>query len=935
MAILSKLLTEGSKEGAKKALKKATKDTVKDALSDAVSKTSSKAISKSLRNEITDEVTDAAIKKMPRNLTGAGVSSLEKNAGSTLDGILGRSSGITLKNAKKKSLKELTGYKSLGNALEGLDMTVDDLGKGTYKGLSRRNLATVKESTREAADMLRSALEEQTGGLTKSQLPKLNRQQYYEDTLGKLSNRGGTMKYEDVPDYMKGHLVNANRGGEFNAINNDEVLRELFGENMDLNDAYAKYEDIASSDMDANKVYTPENIDWGLGMQGKAKANAIEQDFADRLAGAREIPVEKITSGKKNVKVSRPVANSGLDVPVDTDKAGLVNKLADMKAELQTATGGGGMKGGGGTPTATASPDYGGLGDSGFANKLNEQVNRPVNVQVRADGSSGTATKQQQGQRYIRDKAIKGLNATPRQYADLMGKSRSIGNYYEKVADRINAENIVQANVAQKTEAALNHIENIKARAFETADELGLTIDLSGIDNTIGLKPYQKKQLTELGYNLNDIIGDKALSATQAEEVYRIIKGYAYDLMDDSAKPLEKAAGKELNKVADEVSKRIDDVLDNMGIDFKKEFLDGAGIGGADMNGTYLREISQNGKPLSFSDLRREESDWINISKTAGRPIKEDKVPESIAEAVGQAFKRGGEKIKEKYYERQAYGAGGAGAGAGGGAGTPGGTGVPPTGTEGPINFETVGGQPSKLRGLLAKGKDAGLVGAGVLGGLMLGGNGGGQPTAGGQTLADVLQGNQMQRQQSQLGSMAGEGYGTDPYAGMTVGGYTYNELADGYARALQAGDASAAESIAKLMGIIEDKATATLNRQKYESSLKSSTNNNSASAVNVLSQLYDLYNNIKGGTGPIVGDITNALNAVTGGGYNTEANTYWQVSRGSLGKLIRGMGDSGALSEGDQKRALQMIPNITDTREAAEQKFMALYNILSSAAQM
>lgn len=916
MAILSKLLTEGSKEGAKKALKKATKDTVKDALSDAVSKSSSKAISKSLRNEITDEVTDAAIKKMPRNLTGAGVSSLEKNAGSTLDGILGRSSGITLKNAKKPVARNL--------ADEFSDTALAKTAREELKDIADRNTALIRDLADDPDNMWFSK-RELKGGKVKDLYP------------GNATTRIGATpdtlipaEYPEVDRMIKeGKLKTAQGTEKFGSGPNATMNYELTGKPLDFDEKQGL--------LNAIKDQLPEGEAEGLALEAEDLISPDQLRLIDQVQTPteRKIDVDKITTRKKNVKVSRPVANSGLDVPVDTDKAGLVNKLADMKAELQTATGGGGMKGGGGTPTATASPDYGGLGDSGFANKLNEQVNRPVNVQVRADGSSGTATKQQQGQRYIRDKAIKGLNATPRQYADLMGKSRSIGNYYEKVADRINAENIVQANVAQKTEAALNHIENIKARAFETADELGLTIDLSGIDNTIGLKPYQKKQLTELGYNLNDIIGDKALSATQAEEVYRIIKGYAYDLMDDSAKPLEKAAGKELNKVADEVSKRIDDVLDNMGIDFKKEFLDGAGIGGADMNGTYLREISQNGKPLSFSDLRREESDWINISKTAGRPIKEDKVPESIAEAVGQAFKRGGEKIKEKYYERQAYGAGGAGAGAGGGAGTPGGTGVPPTGTEGPINFETVGGQPSKLRGLLAKGKDAGLVGAGVLGGLMLGGNGGGQPTAGGQTLADVLQGNQMQRQQSQLGSMAGEGYGTDPYAGMTVGGYTYNELADGYARALQAGDASAAESIAKLMGIIEDKATATLNRQKYESSLKSSTNNNSASAVNVLSQLYDLYNNIKGGTGPIVGDITNALNAVTGGGYNTEANTYWQVSRGSLGKLIRGMGDSGALSEGDQKRALQMIPNITDTREAAEQKFMALYNILSSAAQM
>lgn len=928
--VLAKLLSSGIEEGAKKALKKATKDTVKDALSDAVSKTSSKAISKSLRNEITDEVTDAAIKKMPRNLTGAGVSSLEKNAGSTLDGILGRSSGITLKNAKKKSLKELTGYKSLGNALEGLDMTVDDLGKGTYKGLSRRNLATVKEGTREAADMLRSALEEQTGGLTKSQLPKLNRQQYYEDTLGKLSNRGGTMKYEDVPDYMKGHLVNANRGGEFNAINNDEVLRELFGENMDLNDAYAKYEDIASSDMDANKVYTPENIDWGLGMQGKAKANAIEQDFADRLAGAREIPVEKITSGKKNVAVNRPtemVAEAVEETAPAVENPALAEEIASLREKIgaKEPVAAGGMDGG---SINTAPTDV--AGSEGFNIKLKN--GQPTNITVGA-GPVGSS-KQQRAFRKLDDMTAKSLNANAKQYKGLMEKSGSIGGHYKTVAERARKEAIDQANISQKAQTALALREDIKQQGLQYAERNGVTIDLTGIDNTIGMSATQKRKLAELGLGLDDMLGGSSVvSPTQAEEIYKTLRDYAYN-WSDSKDALTKMAGNACEKEANAVRDAIDNAMDNINIDYKTSLLEQAAENGEDP--AYLRAIAGKGD-FKFSDLRKDQSDWIKINDLAGNKIKAEPTINilGIDTGINNPFTAGGDKIKEKIYERQAYGAGGAGAGAGGGAGTPGGTGVPPTGTEGPINFETVGGQPSKLRGLLAKGKDAGLVGAGVLGGLMLGGNGGGQPTAGGQTLADVLQGNQMQRQQSQLGSMAGEGYGTDPYAGMTVGGYTYNELADGYARALQAGDASAAESIAKLMGIIEDKATATLNRQKYESSLKSSTNNNSASAVNVLSQLYDLYNNIKGGTGPIVGDITNALNAVTGGGYNTEANTYWQVSRGSLGKLIRGMGDSGALSEGDQKRALQMIPNITDTREAAEQKFMALYNILSSAAQM
>lgn len=929
--VLAKLLSSGIEEGAKKALKKATKDTVKDTLSDAVSKTSSKAISKSLRNEITDEVTDAAIKKMPRNLTGAGVSSLEKNAGSTLDGILGRSSGITLKNAKKQSLEELTGYKSLGNALEGLDMTVDDLGKGTYKGLSRRNLATVKESTREAADMLRSALEEQTGGLTKSQLPKLNRQQYYEDTLGKLSNRGGTMKYEDVPDYMKGHLVNANRGGEFNAINNDEVLRELFGENMDLNDAYAKYEDIASSDMDANKVYTPENIDWGLGMQGKAKANAIEQDFADRLAGAREIPVEKITSGKKNVAVNRPtemVAEAVEETAPAVENPALAEEIASLREKIgaKEPVAAGGMDGG---SINTAPTDV--AGSEGFNIKLKNGQPTTITVGAGPVGSS----KQQRAFRKLDDMTAKSLNANAKQYKGLMEKSGSIGGHYKTVAERARKEAIDQANISQKAQTALALREDIKQQGLQYAERNGVTIDLTGIDNTIGMSATQKRKLAELGLGLDDMLGGSSVvSPTQAEEIYKTLRDYAYN-WSDSKDALTKMAGNACEKEANAVRDAIDNAMDNINIDYKTSLLEQAAENGEDP--AYLRAIAGKGD-FKFSDLRKDQSDWIKINDLAGNKIKAEPTINilGIDAGINNPFTAGGDKIKEKIYERQAYGAGGAGAGAAGGAGTPGGTGVPPTGTEGPINFETVGGQPSKLRGLLAKGKDAGLVGAGILGGLMLGGNGGGQPTAGGQTLADVLQGNQMQQQQSQLGSMAGEGYGTDPYAGMTVGGYTYNELADGYARALQAGDASAAESIAKLMGIIEDRATATLNRQKYESSLKSSSgNNNSASAVNVLSQLYDLYNNIKSGTGPIAGNITNALNSITGGGYNTEANTYWQVSRGSLGKLIRGMGDSGALSEGDQKRALQMIPNITDTREAAEQKFMALYNILSSAAQM
>lgn len=894
--VLAKLLSSGIEEGAKKALKKATKDTVKDALSDAVSKSSAKAISKSLRNEITDEVTDAAIKKMPRNLTGAGVSSLERNAGSTLDGILGRSSGITLRNAKKPVSRNL--------ADEFADTALAKTAKTELSERAARNAERLFDfddanelSWDIAQDVDRGIKGYGAGDPLYENLYKIGEKQKI---------------HPDITD-AEGYIASDFEGIDYNALTPKERA------------AIAK--DAATSE-----ILLPGKEDLP-DFENEFDLSPNQARLIDQVTGSpeRKIDVDKITTRKKNIKVGRPeamVAEAVEETAPAVENPALAEEIASLREKIgaKEPAAAGGMDGG---SINTAPTDV--AGSEGFNIKLKN--GQPTTIAVGA-GPVGSS-KQQRAFRKLDDMTAKSLNANAKQYKGLMEKSGSIGGHYRTVAERARKEAIDQANISQKAQTALALREDIKQQGLQYAERNGVTIDLTGIDNTIGMSATQKRKLAELGLGLDDMLGGSSVvSPTQAEEIYKTLRDYAYN-WSDSKDALTKMAGNACEKEANAVRDAIDNAMDNINIDYKTSLLEQAAENGEDP--AYLRAIAGKGD-FKFSDLRKDQSDWIKINDLAGNKIKAEPTINilGIDTGINNPFTAGGDKIKEKIYERQAYGAGGAGAGAAGGAGTPGGTGVPPTGTEGSINFETVGGQPSKLRGLLAKGKDAGLVGAGVLGGLMLGGNGGGQPTAGGQTLADVLQGNQMQQQQAQMGSMAGEDYGTDPYAGMTVGGYTYNELADGYARALQAGDASAAESIAKLMGIIEDRATATLNRQKYESSLKSSSgNNNSASAVNVLSNLYDLYNNIKGGTGPIAGNITNALNAITGGGYNTEANTYWSVSRGALGKMIKGMGDTGALSEGDQKRALQMIPNITDTREAAEQKFMALYNILSSAAQM
>lgn len=920
MSVLSKLFGSGVKRGATKALKKVTKEKV----SDAIEKSATKAVSKTVRREIADEVTDAAIKAMPKKLTGAGKSTLAKKAGSTLDGVLGKSSGITLKNASKATLEDITGAKTVGSALDNLGMTVDDLSKGTYKGLSRRNLKTLKEGAEEAAGIAEDAFSAKTGGITtKSGLPKLNRQQYYEDTIGKLTNKGGTMRYEDVPEYMNNYLTTAGRGSEANAIRNDEILRNLFNDDTsDISDLYARYEDLVQSGSD--NVYSPKNIDMGLAIQGKSKADAIGQDFADRLSGAREIPISGGAGSPQNVKIGKPMSMDVEAVEPVVEKAGNP-ALADEIASLRDKIGANrpadaGM--GGGTintaPTQTA-------GSEGFNVKLKDGSETNIGI----GSSSVGSTKQQRAFRKLDDMTAKSLNANAKQYRSLMGKSGSIGGHYKTIAERARAEAIDQANVGAKAQTALALREDIKQQGLKYAEDRGVTINLSGIDNTIGMNATQKRKLAELGLGLDDMLGGNAIvTPTQAEDVYKTLRDYAYN-WSDSKDALTKMAGNACKKEADAVRKAIDDAMDSINVDYKTSLLEAAAKNGEDP--AYLRAVA--GKPdFKFSDLRKDQSDWIAINDLAGNKIKEEPTINvlGVDTGVNNPFTAGAEKIKEKIYERQARGAGGAGAGAGAGGGAGMGGGVPPTGAENNINFETMASSPSRLGKL----KDAGLVGTGVLGGLLLNGGGGGQ-TPSGSTLADVLSAEKANKAQLQAQMMGAGGMGSysDPYGGYTVGGYTYDELADGYARALQAGDSSAADSLAKLMGIIESKAEQSMAVQKYNDSLKSTSSNNSSTAVNVLSQLYDLYNNIKGGTGPIAGNVTNFMNTLTGGGYNTEANTYWQVARGSLGKLIKGMGDTGALSEGDQQRALQMIPNVTDTREAAEQKFMALYNILSSAS--
>ena len=227
--------------------------------------------------------------KVRRPNQPSGEYSLGKNAGSTLDGILGPNNPRKLPNAEVPSTDSLIQKATGENDVYGLIKNMSDNGADTLAALkeilSPEDYAKVRQGAQDWA-----ALEGDAFGNTmvgnKSNLPQLDRQQYYEDTIGKLGNKGnGNLTAADVPEYMKSHLKNdAGKGGRINQ-DNASILRELFNDSQaDLDDLYKRYEELAQS-ANQNEIYTPENIASGMRMDtelGERVADAILKEYGLR-----------------------------------------------------------------------------------------------------------------------------------------------------------------------------------------------------------------------------------------------------------------------------------------------------------------------------------------------------------------------------------------------------------------------------------------------------------------------------------------------------------------------------------------------------------------------------------------------------------------------------------------------------------------------------
>jgi len=866
----------------------------------ALSKGSEKAIEKATTKALTKATEKAANKALTKyatsGLSGLLGGKLAKGSGSTLDGIIGRSSGLILPNAEKPVAINLaekyadtplakTAQQEIAEAASRNNQIIEDLaGEPDNMWFSDRELkgSKVKDLYPGANHMVGTNPE----AMIPADYPEINKM----IKEGKLKVAHGTDKFGSGAGTTRNYELT---GKPLTYEEKQDLLRGI--------------KDQLSDETAGGVTLEPEDF------VSKDQLRLIDQDTTPKET---KIEVSKprtrkktidVALGNREAKIEKPTATLGVEEAVaetpKTTNTELANQIAELRSQIGSTGGSGaGMGNNGGGGMATELP-----GSEGFNVKLKEGKTTNVPLQSSATGS----TKQQRAIRKLDDMTAKSMNANAKQYKGLVGKSGSIDGHYKTVAERIRAEKIDQANVADKAQSALSLREDIKQQGLQYAEANGVTMDLSNIDNTIGLSATQKRKLAELGLGLDDMLGGKGVvTPTQAEDIYKTLRDYAYN-WSDSKDALTKMAGNACEKEAEAVRDIIDNTMDNINVDYKTSLIEDAARNGEDP--AYLRKLAGK-SDFKFSDLRKDQSDWIAINDLAGNKIKEGPTLNVFGVDTGATnpFTSGAEKFKEKYYERQAYGGGGAGGNGSGGS-------VPPyggNGAENSINFTPAGGgEAGTLGKLLGRAKSAGLVGAGVLGGMMLGGAGGG--STGGANDFTAMSYSPETATEPEI----------DPYSELTIGGYTYDQLEAGYTAALMAGDSDAAKLIANMMGMLDDKVER-YNNSKKDSSDSSGIASKQKAALNVLSGLMSNYQ----AQGPIGGRLTQLLNTITGGGYNPAVSAYDSGAAGSLGTIIKALGDTGALSEGDQKRALELLPKTTDSEQAAKMKYQQLIQILQGA---
>lgn len=531
---------------------------------------------------------------------------------------------------------------------------------------------------------------------------------------------------------------------------------------------------------------------------------------------------------------------------------------------------------------------------SAASNKVDDAARFTAKQAAKATAKAGKSTAAQQIAKNEFDDYLTSLGATSKLRQQMANEAYNGVLGKTGMANRFKTLGVDLANVADKSAAGLNAYGGVMNHLYDYMDNAMVGVDMSGLQKT-GSKLFTKAQKTRLaqaGLDVDDVL-KSTMSANQANELYRTARDMGLKL-SNSTDATQTILGDRLSKFANQIRDKLDETASTVSKSFglKQQLIDAANSIDDIEVARALSGLTDDA--VTASTVRSEMAPYMKMKDFVGLKAPAEKTLNVFGVDTGIANPL--PKLS-KSVQKGALKAKGA--------------------------LQTENGKAAAIA--------LGAGGLGLLGGLLAGGNGGGNQNMGNMSTlgaltgdSDVVYGGNGMNTQLGGGNAATGALGGNNDE-LTLGGYSYDDLENAYVAAIMAGDSGAAGVISDMIGMLDAKTK----RQESKTS-KSGTAQKQQAAMDILNTLMGNFQ----AQGFIGGNITNILNGLTGGNYNYQAANYNEQAQGSLSMIIKALGESGALAEGDVQRAMGLIPQITDSKEKAADKYQKLMSMLQSAGQ-
>lgn len=870
----------------------------------------------------------------------------QASRGKYIDGVV---KGKNLPEAQGKTFADLGEGKNIVNAManpdsifggdEGINFLLDP--DTLPKNLRDR----VKVATAGYADEFGNpyAAYEQYGITGAEGLPKLDRQEYYYDTQGKLKQQGGTITRADIPEYMQSHLRNDQNRAGYGWTDNESIMREIFGDNMSKEDMYRLYDEIASIEPDRAK-YTTENAAGALAGDDRLRAD-VENYFVNDTFPTRKINIENALSNTQDVPVESLTTNYRKStIPArQYEQAVQAMPEAEIVANRPTTAQI--------APEAEVSATATGWGDKNMTN-----ASKKRNILQRAGETlqeTGQATKDSQ----VYSK-LKGNTAEEMARKNSVQRLRDLGfnsTDYDRAANLSEVVNKYydDAVKATKTPIEAPQLRNI---ANEIADDLRISADNradliknlnSMLDDAVArdgkmseytMDRYTPADLEKVAKKLG--VMEQNLTTTNQGGSKKKIRNLRPEV-EEYARALGEARNRlrnEIGEMADYDGKELAARMKDAGATQKQiDYVTKGGTLRSAKSATSLFEDARTMADQIKADAYKRGANATNstnfatqVANASGASNLVNMAARPVANVIGTIEKGAGKVIS--------------------------GIGNKLAGTAGENAGETAGKLANGAKGIV--GKAASIANNATanlnnesLANLSLAG----MNTLGNQAqqFANKQMGKaEAERSQNRLENAQAVANAQNEYdnaladynaqeanynanmatvQNQATGASQLDRIAAAMEMALNAGDITAYGQLADLYT-----QAAKIEELRNPAGTASGLNatqqkelNRMDTAANAIDELEKLYANAGGGQGIVGGNIANLLGNV---GINSDVASYNALSEGLINQIAAAVGKTDALNnEAEVKRALSLVPKITDTPQTAQTKLNTLREMLQT----